>query len=186
MEVVAGRAGGQPVTAERRPRVVLHIVLYVVALVLALACVVGGVLVYQAHGDRARAAEEQERYGDVLASARAEAEALINVRYDDAQDSIDKVAAGATGKFRKQYDSRAKDVIRVLKQAKSVMTGQVVWAGIVSADEDSATVLAATSGTVANTRTHDKPVARYFRLKLDLAKVGDRWLTSDLEFVPSS
>jgi Mce-associated membrane protein len=32
-------------------------------------------------------------------------------------------------------------------------------------------------------QTGGKPVARNFRLKLDLVHTGGRWLTSDLEFV---
>jgi Mce-associated membrane protein len=163
----------------------LNVALYALALLLACACVVGGVLVYRTHdvdaGDRA----EQERYGDVLAAARAEAEAFINIRYDDAQGSIDEVASGATGKFRKQYDTSSKSVIKVLRQNRSVMDGKVLWAGVVSADEDSATVIAATTGTVANVQTKNRPVARNFRLKLDLVRSGDRWLTSNLEFVGS-
>ena len=183
MEVAAGRPGGQPVTGAHPSRVRLNIALYALALVLACACVAGGVLVRHARdverGDRV----EQERYGAVLAAARAEAEAFINIRYDDAQSSIDKVASGATGSFRKQYDTSTKGVIQVLQQNRSVMDGKVLWAGVVDVDQDSATVIAATSGTVANVQTKDKPVARNFRLKLDLVRSGDRWLTSNLEFV---
>ena len=81
----------------------------------------------------------------------AEAEAFINIRYDDAQASIDDVVAGATGDFQEQYTSRTDDVIELLQQNKSVMDGKVLWAGVVDVDKDSATVLAATTGTVANT-----------------------------------
>ena len=63
------------------------------------------------------------------------------------------------------------------------MEGEVVWIGVVDADDDSATVLAATTGTVANAQTDDEPVARAFRLRLELVLVDGRWLTSDLQFV---
>ncbi len=69
----------------------LNIGLFVLALLLACACVFGGVLVVQEHRDRDRAAVEQERYGDVLTSARSEVEALINIDYRDAKQSIDAV-----------------------------------------------------------------------------------------------
>ena len=118
-----------------------------------------------------------------MAAARTEAEAFINIRYDDAQASIDKVAAGATGSFRKQYDTSTKGVIQVLQQNQSVMDGRVLWAGVVAVDQDSATVIAATSGTVANVQTKNQAVPRNFRLKLDLVYQGGRWLTSNLEFV---
>lgn len=170
-------------TGARPPRVRLNIALYALALVLAWACVAGGVLVRHARdvarGDRV----EQERYGAVLAAARAEAEAFINIRYDDAQSSIDKVASGATGSFRKRYDTSTKGVVEVLQQNRSVMDGRVLWAGVVDLDQDSATVIAATSGTVANVQTKGKPVARNFRLRLDLVRSDGRWLTADLESV---
>jgi len=161
----------------------LHAGLYVLALLLACGCVFGGVLVVQADRDRQRAAAEQERYGDVLAASRREVEAFINIDYQDARRSIDAVAAGATGDFAKQYDTSTKGVTDVLERNRSVMDGKVLWAGVVTADADSATVIAATTGTVANVSTRNKPVARYFRLKLDLQRVDGRWLTSNLEFV---
>jgi Mce-associated membrane protein len=161
----------------------LNIGLFALALLLACGCVFGGVLVVQEHRDRQRATAEQERYGDVLAAARKEVTAFVNIDYRDAQRSIDAVAAGATGDFAKQYDSSAKAVTQLLTRAKSVMDGEVVWAGVVDADRDSASVIVATTGTVANMSTKNKPVARQFRLKVDLLREDDEWKTSNVEFV---
>ena len=160
-----------------------HRVLYLIALLLACTCVAGGVLVLQERGEREDAKAEQERYGDVLASARTETEAFINIDYRNAQESIDAVAAGATGEFKDQYTQSVDSVIEVLEQNQSVMDGEVVWAGVVSLDNDSARVIAATTGTVANTTTDNEPVQRNFRLQLDLELVKGAWLTSNLEFV---
>ena len=162
---------------------VLNIVLYAAVLLVACGCVVLGVKAWQTHGERADDQAEQERYGDVLESARNEAEAFINIRYDKAQDSIDAVAAGATGDFKDQYTKRTDDVRDILRQNRSVMDGKVLWAGVVDVDKDSATVLAATTGTVANKTTNNKPVARNFRLQLDLVYEDGTWLTRDLQFV---
>ena len=182
MEVAAGGPGGGPVkraaSLSRRT-----IALYVATVLLACVCVVGGVMVWRTHENRERAQAEQERYGDVLAAATDEAEAFINIRYDDAEESIDRVAEGATGEFKKQYSSSTEGVLKVIKQEKSVMDGKVLWAGVVDVDQDSATVIAATSGTVANQQTNNQPVARNFRLQLDLVLEDGRWLTNDLQFV---
>ena len=164
-------------------RVRLDIGLFVLALVLACACVFGGVLVVQKHRETERNAAEQEQYGAALAAARAEVEAFINIDYRNAQDSIDAVAAGATGDFAEQYDSSSDGVVELLEREKSVMDGEVLWAGVTDLDDDSATVLVATTGTVQNQSTGNEKVARYFRLKLDLEKVDDAWLTNNLEFV---
>jgi Mce-associated membrane protein len=127
---------------------------------------------------------EQQRYADILDSAATEAKAFVNIRYDDAQASIDAVMAGATGSFRDQYAESTDGVIEVLTDNKSIMTGEVLWTGVVAQDPDSATVIVATSGTVQNKQTGDEPVARFFRLQLQLVSEKGRWLTSDLQFVP--
>ena len=183
MEMAPGGTGDEPVKAPTVSRRGLHIGLYVVALLLGCAVVFGGVLVQQERQDRQHASVEQARYGDVLASARKEIKAFVNIDYTNAQESIDAVAAGATGDFAKQYDTSTKDVVKILTRAKSVMKGDVVWAGIVDADKDSASVIVATSGTVANTSTQNKPVARQFRIKVDLVREKDAWKTSNVEFV---
>jgi Mce-associated membrane protein len=161
----------------------LNPTLYVVATLLLCACALGGFRVLDERGDRADAKAEQERYGAVLASARTETEAFINIDYREAQESIDKVAAGATGEFKDQYTESVDSVIEVLEEAESVMDGEVRWAGVVSLDTDSARVIAATSGTVANKASGGEPIARNFRLLLDLELVDGAWLTSNLEFV---
>ena len=182
MEVAAGRSGGSPVTPGRS-RSRIDLALLVLVVLLLVAAVAGAALVWQTRQDRAEAATEQERYGAVLAAARAEAEAFINIRYDDAQASIDQVAEGATGEFREQYSSSSERVVEVLQQNESVMEGEVLYAGVVDVDQDSATVIAATTGTVANKQTDNQPVGRNFRLQLELVYEDGRWLTSDLQFV---
>ena len=170
-------------TAAARQGSGVDLALLALVVVLLAASVLGGVLAWQAREDRADAAVEQERYGEVLASARAEAEAFINIRYDDAQASIDRVAEGATGEFREEYTSSSERVIEVLVQNESVMEGEVLYAGVVDVDQDSATVIAATSGTVANKQTDNQPVGRSFRLQLELVCEDGRWLTDDLQVV---
>lgn len=157
--------------------------LLVLVLLLLAASVVGGVLAWQSREDRAETATEQERYGAVLASARAEAEAYINIRYDDAQASIDQVAEGATGEFREQYTSSSERVIEALQRNETVMEGEVLYVGVVDVDEETATVLAATSGTVADQETDNQPVGRDLRLRLELVHEDGRWLTNDLQLV---
>jgi len=183
VEVAPGGSGDEPVTAVAGTRVRLDIALFVLVLLLGCGVVFGAVLVAHERSEREREAAVQERYGDVLAAARDEVEAFINIDYRDAQASIDAVAAGATGEFAEQYDSSTQGVIELLEQNQSVMDGEVLWAGVTDLDADSATVLAATKGTVANKASDGEPVARYFRLKLDLQLVDGVWRTSNLEFV---
>ena len=176
-------------------RVRLNVLLYVVVLVAAALVVVAAVRFVQ-HDSTAPAlpvagvveldaapAKDQQRYADILDAATREATAFVNIRYDDAQASIDAVMAGATGDFRDQYSKSTDSVIKVLQENKSIMSGKVQWCGVVAQDPDSATVIVATSGTVQNKQTQNKPVARYFRLQLQLVTDHGKWLTNDLQFV---
>ena len=160
--------------------------LAMLVVVLLLGAALGGALSWRTHGDRADAATRQERYGDVLAAANAEVTAFVNLRYDQASASVDAVASGATGDFRDHYVRSAAQVIRVLQRQRSLMTGRVVWSGVTAVSPDRATVIAATTGTVANNRTEGSARPRDFRFRVSLVRVGGRWLTSDIEFVGDS
>jgi Mce-associated membrane protein len=195
--MAAGGPGGRPVTPDPGgSRVRTNIVLYVLALLTACACVLVTVTVVRAIQDddtdassRAEgelepaSSEEQQRYDDVTAAAAEFATALVNIRHDDFEASSEAVRALATGAFADQYEKSANGLVKLVRRSKAVMTGEVVWAGVVSADEDAATVIVATNGTVANAQTGNEPVARTFRLQVQLTQVDGDWLTSDLLFV---
>jgi len=150
---------------------------------LAVAVVLGGLLARDTQQRRDADAAAQQRYGDVLASATAEAEAFVNLRHDDARAGVDRVAAGATGEFRERYTEAGDRVVAALERNRSVLAGDVLWAGVVDLDGDRATVIAATSGTVTSRRTEGVPLPRDFQLRLELVLEDGRWLTRDLRFV---
>ena len=112
------------------------------------------------------------------------ANVFLNVRYDDVDAYAEAVRELATGDFREQFDKSTEGIEKVAQRAKSVQTGEVLWAGVVAVDEDSATVIVASSGTVANRTTKFKAVPRNYRLQLDLTLQDGQWLTRDLQFVP--
>ncbi|WP_139978492.1 hypothetical protein [Nocardioides litoris] len=173
-------------TASRRAVTALA----VVVVLLAGAVVVGGVATWRERSDRSSAAGEdrppsvavQERYGAVLAAARATATALVNIDYRSPQDSQDAVAATATGTFLDQYEASSQSLVQLVTSFKSVLEGEVVEAAVDDLDADSATVLVATEGTVSNAQTGEDRQARNFRLYITLVNTDGRWLTNDLEF----
>jgi len=174
-------------------RVPLNLALYVVVMVAAALLVVAAVRVFQ--DDPAPAslpvqgvveldeasATEQQRYADIIDAATAEATAMVNISYTDVQAAIDEVMAGATGDFKKQYDAATDALIKLFQDNQSVRKGQVLWAGVVAQDPDSATVILATTGTVATKTTPAK--AENYRIQMQLVSEKGRWLTSDLQFV---
>ena len=127
--------------------------------------------------------EEQERTAAAIDAASKMANVFLNVRYDDVDAYAEAVRELATGDFREQFDKSTEGIEKVATRARSVQTGEVLWAGAVAVDEDSATVIVASSGTVANRDTEFKAVPRNYRLQLDLALQDGQWLTRDLQFV---
>jgi Mce-associated membrane protein len=152
-------------------------------ILLAALAVVGGVFVFREHQGRSSEGAGQDRYAEVQEAASAEVTALLNIDYRDPQATIDKVKAGATDDFAKQFESAEGGLVKLTAQARSVMTGEVLWTGVVDVDPDSATVIVATAGTVTNTQTGDQPAARNFRIKVGLVNQDGRWLAASLDFV---
>ena len=72
---------------------------------------------------------------------------------------------------------------RLMVRNKSVMTGEVIAAGVVYADEQKARVLVATKGTVRNVSTGEDGAERNLRIQVDLTYKDGEWLTQDLAFV---
>lgn len=120
---------------------------------------------------------------EVAAAARTEALAFLTVDHRSMDPLIDAVLAGATGDFKQQYADERARLVRQAKRSKAVSTGEIVALGVGDLDADSATVLVAANSDVSNTQTDNRPQTRYFRLRLDLVREGERWLTSNVEFV---
>lgn len=182
MEMAADGTGVRPVTpASPAPR--RHVALYALALLLACVCVAGGVAVYRTHDNRETAQAEQERYGDVVAAASAEALALVNIDYRDLDTTLETVSARATGQFLKEYTESWDNQVDLFEQNKSVSTGEVRAAAVSTIDDDSATVMVVLEGTAQNVATGNEPQQRRYRWRLDVVKVDGAWLTNKLEFV---
>lgn len=126
---------------------------------------------------------DQERVAAQLDAATAMVTAMVNLDFKDADAAIKAVQDRATGEFREQYDKAAADVKKLAVQAQSTMTGTVIWTALVAGDQDSATVIAATDGSVANKTTQFKERANPYRVQVELVLVDGKWLTKDFQFV---
>jgi Mce-associated membrane protein len=120
---------------------------------------------------------------EVADAARAEALAFLRVDHRDMDPLIDAVLEGATGDFAEQYESQRRRLTREAVRTEATSTGEVVALGVDDLDENSATVLVAANSTVTNASTGSEGEVRYYRLRLDLVREGERWLTSNVEFV---
>lgn len=204
MEVAADRSGREQVTppsAEHASRVRLNVTLYAATVVLACAAVFLGFLLWEDRKEAdtpdlgadvgrgvvtevgAAPEDVQERVAAQLESASAMAVAMTNLDHRDPDTAIKAVQELASGDFLKQYNSATSDLKKLATEARSTMTGKVVWSGLVSGDRDSATVIVATTGTVSNKQTDFKERENNYRIQVELVLDDGKWLTRDLQFV---
>lgn len=126
--------------------------------------------------------EAEQHRQDILAAARQSALNFTSLDYRHYDRDSANVLAGATGDFKKQFAAQTDQLTDLVAQNKSVSEGQVLEAGIVRSDDNSARVLVVADSKVTNTAV-PQGEARTYRLQLDLVHKDGRWLTSDVEFV---
>ncbi len=124
-----------------------------------------------------------ETQHEIAAAARAEALAFLTVDHENMAPLVDAVLAGATGSFKKQYESQRETLTSEAERTQATSTAEVVALGVGGFTEDAGDVLIAANSTVANSKTGSEGQVRYYRLRLSLVRKGDRWLTRNLEFV---
>lgn len=166
-------------TTERRGLDAVETALVLVAVLLAAAVALGAVLVLGGRGQSEALSATGERYAAVMAAAGSEADALVNVAHDDPA-SVERVVAGATGELARRYADSG-PVMRSLARQRAVAAGEVVEVAVVALGPTSATVLAATDGTLATRASGGGPRERDARLRLELVWEDGRWLASSVE-----
>jgi len=126
--------------------------------------------------------QQDHRDQEILAAARQEAVNFTSIDYRHFDRDSANVLSGATGDFKNQFATQTQQLTDLVATNKSVSEGQVLEAGIVSADDHSARVLVVADSKVTNTAAPNGQ-ARNYRLQLDLVRENGRWLTSGVEFV---
>ncbi|MFJ8079844.1 hypothetical protein ACIQ6Y_04335 [Streptomyces sp. NPDC096205] len=126
--------------------------------------------------------EAEQRRQDILAAARQSALNFTSLDYRHYDRDSAQVLKGATGDFKEQFAGQTEELTKLVAQNRSVSEGQVLEAGVVRSDEDSARVLVVADSKVTNVAV-PKGEGRTYRLQLDLVLEDGRWLTSAVEFV---
>lgn len=116
-------------------------------------------------------------------SARQFSVNLMTLDSKSAQQNLDRIVAGTTGDLKDELGSQSNVWLKQVKDNKVESTVTEVEAAVVSIDGDSAEVMVSLNGTVANDKVKNGAV-RTFRYLMQMSKVDDRWLVSQLEMVP--
>ncbi|MER7248431.1 hypothetical protein [Kribbella sp. NPDC000426] len=93
-----------------------------------------------------------------------------------------RVLDDSTGQFKQEFADGIAAVKTDVEANKATSKGDVKEAAVVSNDKDSAQVLVIVNAVVTNTASTDG-VERRYRIKLDLVREKNHWLTADLQVV---
>jgi len=129
------------------------------------------------------ASELAAQRAQALATAQKVAADLTSIGADNAQAQIQSLTQESTGGFREQISTYATALQAILQQAQAGSKGTVSAAGIERIDANTASALVTVSATVSNNKLPNaQPVS--YRMGVQLQREGDRWLASDVNFVP--
>ncbi|MGY1731969.1 hypothetical protein ACI798_10645 [Geodermatophilus sp. SYSU D01045] len=120
-----------------------------------------------------------DSYVEVLQAARSGIVDLTSFDAVTIDDDVEQVRRVATGDLRDESLAQLQDRRQELVDAQAVVQTEVVGAGVVSADEDSGTVLLVIQSTQQSTASPQAQVLRY-RIQVELVREDGRWLLSGI------
>ncbi|TDD94517.1 hypothetical protein E1298_06725 [Actinomadura rubrisoli] len=127
--------------------------------------------------------DDADRRAKAAQSARQMGVNLMTLDNATAQRDLDRIVAGTTGNLKNKLGTQSKVLLDQLAKTGAKSTVSDVEAAVVSIDGDSAEVMVSLNGTVTNAKVKDG-APRAYRYVMDLTRVQDRWLVSDMEMVP--
>lgn len=161
----------------------LNLVLGLIVVVLVAWLVAFAVRGSVAAPGKTPAEQQAQELTEIRQAARSEAVAFLTIDYRRMDQVSDRVLAGATGQFKKQYGSSVKLLKEAAVSQDSLAKGYVKEIGIGAFDSDSATVFVSAGSKVKNKGTKGKFEDRTWRIRFNMTQDSDRWLVSQLEFV---
>ncbi len=127
---------------------------------------------------------ERHSIAEFAAAARQDVINLMSIDYATAQDSVQRVLDGSTGRFRTNFDETADDFIKALQDEKIVTKATVNDAAVESMTADSAVVLvSATSRREGPKAPKDQQEPRLWRVVVTLERVDGQIKMSGVDFV---
>ncbi|MFF0265064.1 hypothetical protein [Kribbella sp. NPDC004536] len=130
---------------------------------------------------RKQRADDAERDG-AMKAARQLALDFTTYDYQTSNADFQRVIDESTGQFKQEFQAGIDAVRTEVVENKATSKGDVKEAGVVSNDKDSAQVLVIVNAVVTNTASTTGTERRY-RIKLDMVREKNRWLTADLQVV---
>ena len=150
-------------------------------LLLALVLALVGLLVWQAMAWRDNRADDKLR-SEAVAVAKAQVIDLTTLDSESVESKLKALGGRTTGDFKSQISQISATFADVVRSSKIEASGVVDKAGVSDLDEQSATVLVASTSTVKSDG-QKKPVVQTYRFKVTLDRTDDSWKIDGMEFV---
>ena len=139
-----------------------------------------GYMLWQHH----KTAQQQHSTAEFVAAARQDVVNLMSMDYNKAQESVQRVLDGSTGKFRANFEETSDEFAKALRDEKIITSATVNDAAVDSMTRDSAVVLvSATSRREGKQAPKDQQQPQVWRVVLTLERDGDQIKMSGVEFV---
>jgi Mce-associated membrane protein len=150
-----------------------------VVVVAIASLVVTGIMVVQHQKVTALHAHQNQ----LIDAARTGVTALLSIDYNRAKDDVQHVIDLSTGTFRDDFSRGADDFVQTAQKSKAVTVGTIKSAALEKDGGDTGVVLLAASSTVTNSNGAQKD-PRAWRMSVTVARDGDKYKMSNVEFVP--
>ena len=170
-----------PGTTAGRPNSQLRLVAGTVAALLTAGLLAAtGYMLWQHHDNT----QQRRQAAEYAAAARQGVINLMSIDYTTAQESVQRVLDGSTGRFRDNFADTADDFVKALKDEKIVTKATVNDTAVESMTGDTAVVLvSATSRREGAQSPKDQQEPRLWRVVLSLEHDGDQIKVSGVDFV---
>ncbi|MFG1941683.1 hypothetical protein [Nonomuraea sp. NPDC048826] len=147
-----------------------------------LAALLGAAAVWLGAQERDAQARADER-GAALRAASTHAMNLLSLHYETVDSDVHRILTSSTGAARTAYEAAAGELVRTTRKNKVVQEGVVRAAGLESISGDTAKALVVADVVIRWDGSDDAPQERFYRWRMDLAKVRGVWLVSKAEQV---
>ena len=120
-------------------------------------------------------------YGQALAAAKSGIVDFASFDYLTLDDDIEQIKRVTTeGDLRDEAVDRLDADRQTITDAQTVVNTEVVTAGVVRADDSTATVLLQLQTTDESAAGEAQAQIRKYRIQVELERVGERWLLSGI------
>jgi Mce-associated membrane protein len=178
-DVGAGAAALPPPPAPSTP--LLPVAAVGIAALLTAGLLAGtGYMVWQ----HQKSSQHRHDAAEFSAAARQDVINLMSIDYNTAEDSVQRVLDGSTGRFRANFADTADDFVKALRDEKIVTRATVNDTAVESMTADSAVVLvSATSQREGPKAPKDQQEPRLWRVVVSLERDGGQIKMSGVDFV---